>query len=201
MNKFRIEILLIFLPALLIILPSIVSAKSAEGSAALARKIAGEGMVLLENNGALPIQKGAMASVFGINQIQYYKVGTGSGSVDSEYSINLLTGLRNNKNIKVNEDLAAIYEKYSQTETEAAKNRQDGRGGMGAGPGMPSATVSEMPLNDATVSNAAKKSKIAIVAFSRLSGEGTDRTATKGDYYLTDQEEDILARTDRKSVV
>jgi beta-glucosidase-like glycosyl hydrolase len=178
----------------MLILPSIVSAKSAEGSTALARKVAGEGMVLLENNGALPVKKGDMVSVFGIGQVQYYKVGTGSGSVNSDYSINLLTGLRNNKNIKVNEELAAIYENYNQSGTDAAKSKQGDPGGMGGGPGMPSVTVSEMPLDNAIVSNAAKKSKTAIVTFSRLSGEGSDRTVTKGDYYLTDLEEDMLSK-------
>jgi beta-glucosidase len=177
-----------------VILPTIVIAKSAEGSASLARKIAVEGMVLLENNGSLPVKKGEMVSVFGIGQIQYNKVGTGSGSVDSEYSINLLTGLRNNKGIKVNEELAGIYEKYNQSETDAAKSKQGGPGGMGGGPGIPSVTVAEMPLDDAIISNAAKKTKTAIVTFSRLSGEGADRTAKKGDYYLTDLEEDMLSK-------
>lgn len=195
MCKSKIELIFTILSlCFILILPSIVSAKSAEGSAALARKIAGEGMVLLENNGALPVIKGETVALFGIGQIQYYKVGTGSGSVDSEYSINLLTGLRNNKDIKVNEKLAAIYEKYNQSETDVAKSKQGAPGGMGGGPGMPSVTVPEMPLNDAVVTNAAKKSKTAIITFARLSGEGSDRTATKGDYYLTDLEEDILAK-------
>lgn len=193
MHRSRIEIIFTLSLVLMFMLPVTCSAKSAEGSAALARKIAGEGMVLLENNGALPVKKGDTVSVFGIGQIQYYKVGTGSGSVDSEYSINLLTGLRNNKNIKVNEELAALYEKYYRSETDASKNSQGGPGGMGGGPGMPSMTISEMPLDDAIVSAAAAKSKTAIVTFARLSGEGSDRTATKGDYYLTDPEEDILA--------
>ena len=194
MCKFKYGIaIVIFTIFSVIILPAICSAKSAEGSTALARKVACEGMVLLENNGALPVKKDETVSVFGIGQIQYYKVGTGSGSVNSEYSIDLLTGLRNNKDIKVNEELAGIYEKYKQSVLNAPKSDAGGPGG-GGGPGVPSVTVTEMPLDNAMVSAAAKKSKTAIIAIARLSGEGSDRTATKGDYYLTDQEEDILAK-------
>ena len=46
---------------------------------ALSRKVAGEGMVLLENNGILPLKEGTTVSLFGIGSIDYVKGGGGSG--------------------------------------------------------------------------------------------------------------------------
>ena len=42
-----------------------------------ARSVVSEGCVLLENNGTLPLEKGAVVSIFGRIQTHYYKSGTG----------------------------------------------------------------------------------------------------------------------------
>ena len=49
---------------------------------ALSRKIATEGMVLLENNGLLPFKKGTKVALFGVGTLEYIKGGGGSGKVD-----------------------------------------------------------------------------------------------------------------------
>ena len=43
----------------------------------LSRKTAGEGMVLLENNGLLPFKQGTTVALFGIGSIDYVKGGGG----------------------------------------------------------------------------------------------------------------------------
>ena len=48
---------------------------------ASARAVA-EGVVLLKNDGALPLKKGGEAAVFGRIQLHYYKSGTGSGGME-----------------------------------------------------------------------------------------------------------------------
>ena len=57
--------------------------------AALARRTAAEGCVLLENReGALPLKKGAKTAVFGRAAFNYYKSGLGSGGlVNTRYTI------------------------------------------------------------------------------------------------------------------
>ena len=53
--------------------------------AALARRTAAEGCVLLENReGALPLKKGAKTAVFGRAAFNYYKSGLGSGPLCCE---------------------------------------------------------------------------------------------------------------------
>ena len=56
--------------------------------AALARRTAAEGCVLLENReGALPLKKGAKTAVFGRAAFNYYKSGLGSGGlVNTRYT-------------------------------------------------------------------------------------------------------------------
>ena len=55
--------------------------------AALARRTAAEGCVLLENReGALPLKKGAKTAVFGRAAFNYYKSGLGSGG-SGQYKI------------------------------------------------------------------------------------------------------------------
>ena len=45
---------------------------------ALSRKVAGEGMVLLENNGILPLKENTTVALFGIGSLDYVKGGGGS---------------------------------------------------------------------------------------------------------------------------
>ena len=57
---------------------------------AAARAAVAEGIVLLENNGALPLKKNENLAVFGRIQEHYYKSGTGSGgmvNVDKVWNI------------------------------------------------------------------------------------------------------------------
>ena len=53
-----------------------------EKYAELARRVAAEGSVLLRNeDGVLPLQKGQRVSIFGRTQFEHYKSGTGSGGM------------------------------------------------------------------------------------------------------------------------
>jgi len=156
-----------------------------EGFAEFARKVAAEGAVLLKNEGqVLPIKEGERVSVFGRIQINYYRSGTGSGgSVNVAYTTNLLDGLRSKKKIKVNEDLAAVYEKWIE------ENPFDnGGGGWAAEPWH----QKEMPLTDELVSEAREKSDKAIVVIGRTAGEDKDNAPVPGSYLLTEEEKDML---------
>ena len=79
----------------------------------LCREVAAEGTVMLKNdNNVLPLTKDRVVSVFGRVQKDYFYVGYGSGGdVNAPYKVSLIDGMRNNENITVNEELAAVYEK------------------------------------------------------------------------------------------
>ncbi|MFL0267734.1 glycoside hydrolase family 3 C-terminal domain-containing protein [Candidatus Clostridium radicumherbarum] len=149
-----------------------VKAVSAPGNIELSRKIATEGMVLLENHGALPIAKGQSVALFGSGQINFQKGGGGSGNVNVDYVVNLLQGMENKAKdgkISVYKPLADAYSSYI----------------AGGGKG-------EMSLTDDQVKAVATNAKTAIVTISRYSSEGSDKTAAKGDYYLSDAEAKLL---------
>lgn len=61
----------------------------------IARKAAAEGIVLLENNGVLPLQPGAKIALYGFGARYTVKGGTGSGSVNNRSNVNIDEGLRN----------------------------------------------------------------------------------------------------------
>ncbi|MDT8717110.1 glycoside hydrolase family 3 C-terminal domain-containing protein [Clostridium sp. 19966] len=155
-----------------------------KGFPEFSRKVAAEGAVLLKNQEQnLPIKEEKI-SIFGRIQVNYYRSGTGSGgSVNVEYTTNLLDSLRSKKKIEVNEELAAIYEKWIE------ENPFDnGGGGWAAEPWH----QKEMPLSDEIVSQARKKSEKAIVVIGRTAGEDQDNADAPGSYQLTEEEKDML---------
>ncbi|SMF92188.1 beta-glucosidase [Paenibacillus uliginis N3/975] len=156
-----------------------------EGFAEFSRRVAAEGAVLLKNEGqVLPIQKNENVSVFGRTQVNYYRSGTGSGgSVHVTHTTNLLGGLRNKKNITINEELAAVYEKWIE------QNPFDnGGGGWAAEPWH----QKDMPLSDELVSAARNKSDKAIIVIGRTAGEDQDNANEPGSYQLTVEEKAML---------
>lgn len=156
-----------------------------EGFAEFSRKVAAEGAVLLRNEGqALPLKNNENVAIFGRIQVNYYRSGTGSGgSVNVAYTTNLLDGLRSKKNIAVNEELAAVYEKWIE------QNPFDnGGGGWAAEPWH----QKEMPLTDELVREARSKSDKAIVVIGRTAGEDQDNADEPGSYQLTPEEKTML---------
>ncbi len=149
----------------------------------LCRQIGAEGIVMLKNNNnTLPLDKSRTVSVFGRVQRDFFYVGYGSGGdVNAPYKISLIEGLRANKNITVNENLAAVYENW-------CKENPVDDGFWGHWP----MCYDEMPVTNALAAEAAQESDTAIVVIGRAAGEDRENTLTKGSYYLTDEEHAML---------
>lgn len=146
----------------------------------LIRKAGAEGAVLLKNNKVLPIKDEAV-SVFGRCQRDYFYVGYGSGGdVNQPYEVNLIDGLKNN-GVNVNTELADIYEDWCQKNPVL-------HGWWGHWP----MNYPEMKLNNDIVKNARAKSEVAVVVIGRAAGEDRENKLTKGSYYLTDVEINML---------
>lgn len=151
-----------------------------------ARQTVAEGCVLLKNdNNALPLNNGCRVSVFGRMQAHYYKSGTGSGGmVNVSRVVSILDGLREDKDIVINEELAAVYAEWEKT------NPYDNGIGWGAEPW----SQAEMPLDDKTVSAAAASSDAAVVIIGRTAGEDMDSKNEEGGYLLTSLEKQMLRK-------
>ncbi|NEW07901.1 beta-glucosidase [Paenibacillus sp. SYP-B3998] len=156
-----------------------------EGFAEFSRTVAAEGAVLLKNEGqVLPLRNGENISIFGRTQVNYYRSGTGSGgSVHVSYTTNLLDGLRSKKNLTVNEELAAVYEKWIE------QNPFDDGGKVWAAEPW---NQKEMPLTDEQVSKARSQSSKAVVVIGRTAGEDQDNADAPGSYQLTADEQAML---------
>ena len=152
----------------------------------LCRDAGTEGIIMLKNEGALPLRRGERVSVFGRCQKEYYRSGTGSGgAVNVEYTTNLIDGLRKQREINVNEELARLYEEWI---TEHPFD--DGNGEWGKEPWH----QQEMEIEDDLARSAGAQSDKAIIVIGRTAGEDQDNAPKSGSYYLTETEKDILRK-------
>ncbi|MCI8360768.1 MAG: hypothetical protein HFE86_05455 [Clostridiales bacterium] len=145
-----------------------------EAHISLSRQAAGEGMVLLENNGARPIPEQETVAIFGCGQIRFQKGGGGSGDVDTLYVHSLLDGMR----MKEAEGKLTVYAPLAEAYTAYTKEHEEG----------------EMPLEAADVKQAARRAQTAAVTITRYSAEGWDRNSGKGDFLLSEDERDMLQK-------
>ncbi len=148
-----------------------------------ASKAVSEGIVMLKNDGVLPLKQEDEVALFGRIQLHYYKSGTGSGGmVNVSHVVTIPEALRQGG--KINEELFGIYDEWDSA------HPFDFGEGWGAEPWC----QEEMPLTDEIVQNAAKTSSTAIVIIGRTAGEEMDNSEKKGAFLLTDTEEDMLRR-------
>ncbi|MDE7230933.1 MAG: glycoside hydrolase family 3 C-terminal domain-containing protein [Oscillospiraceae bacterium] len=149
-----------------------------------ARETVAEGIVLLENNDALPLDKNENLAVFGRIQSNYYKSGTGSGGmVNVERVYGIPEGLRE-CGISLNEELSAVYAEWEK----------DHPFNKGVGWGGEPWSQEEMPISDELAARAAEKSAAALCIIGRTAGEEQDQTDSEGSYRLTETELDMLKK-------
>ena len=157
--------------------------------AALARKAAAEGCVLLKNDReTLPLKKGDKVAVFGRMAFHYYKSGLGSGGlVNTRYVVSILDALRKCKEISLDENLLKIYEDWIK------EHPYD----EGKGWGLVPWSQEEMPLTTEML-EAAADDDVALVIIGRTAGEDQDNTDEPGSFQLTDTEKDLIEKVSRK---
>lgn len=156
----------------------------------LARKAAAEGMVLLKNdNNLLPLKKGSKIAIYGVGAGKTVKGGTGSGDVNERESVSIAEGLKNAGFIITTEQWIKNYDKKYETARMAWRdeilrksNTEDTVEFFNTYSTMPF----KMPIGDDISKTEAD---VAIFVLSRIAGEGADRLADKGDYYLSNEEE------------
>lgn len=148
-----------------------------------ARAVSG-GVVMLKNDGALPLKKGGTAAVFGRIQLHYYKSGTGSGGMVNVSKVVGITDGLLECGYKLDEKLLDTYREWDEAHPF---DRGEGWGGEPW-------SQKEMPLTDEIVNGAASRADAAIVIIGRTAGEEMDNKPEKGAFLLSDLEEDMLKR-------
>lgn len=164
----------------------------ADGISLTCRQVAAEGIVLLKNDGALPLEKGQRVAVFGRCQLDYFCVGYGSGGdVKAPYKVSFADAMLScaeNGDISYDERLFATYKRWT---SRPANEKDDGVWGHWP------MSYPEMKLSEALVQAAAKNNDVAIVVIGRAAGEDRENKLAKGSYYLTDRETDMLDKVTR----
>ncbi|MCM3727219.1 glycoside hydrolase family 3 C-terminal domain-containing protein [Neobacillus cucumis] len=161
--------------------------------AMLARKAASEGMVLLKNKErALPINKNKKIALFGNTQIETIKGGNGSGDVNAAYTVSIAEGLKE-AGYQINQELLSKYKTYidSLRQQEPYKIKPHP---WGEDFGKLAPVIPEKPLQESEITAASKDTDLGIIVIGRNSGEAEDRKVVKGDYLLSDAEQDMISR-------
>jgi len=164
----------------------------------LAGQIAAEGTVLLKNDGVLPLQKGAKICLFGLGAGDFLFGGGGSGRVFTEKLITLAQGLEaaaDRGEIGFFKPLVDFYttEVNKVFDTARAQYPNDMEYMV-----WRRCTQLQLPVLPEELYQQAKAfGDTAVFCLSRYSSEGDtggDRKGTKGDFYLWDEEKELLDR-------
>ena len=154
--------------------------------AAVTRQSAVEGMVLLENNGVLPLASEiSRVALFGTTSYDFIAGGTGSGNVNRAYTVSLLEGLRN-AGYAIDAELEKTYTKYIKEETERLNPKSDDPMAMF----MPKIRAGEFVPSARLLDKMVRTNDVAIITLGRNSGEFLDRKVA--DFTLTEQESGMI---------
>jgi beta-glucosidase len=158
------------------------------GHAQVARKAAGEAMVLLRNeDNTLPVKTGQKVALYGISAIDFVAGGTGSGNVNKAYVVNMKEGLEN-AGFTVDQALMNYYQAtMAMTAATSALTANPNARGFGFG----SAKAAEVAIPSAAITNEARNNDVAVIVIGRNAGEGADRKMID-DFDLTTIERELI---------
>ncbi len=151
-----------------------------------ARRAAADGMVLLKNEGALPIDKDCTVALFGIASYQAFKIGWGSGDMMAQKNVQIDEALREaGYTIESTSDavnkawIEAHFEEYQRVNRNWAEW---------------TFRFNEIDMPTDTIKTSSKNADVAIVSIGRCSGEADDLKNEEGFYKLHSDETSIIKR-------
>lgn len=141
-----------------------VSEENVASATQLCEDIADEGIVLLDNDGTLPMAKNSKLNVFGWASTNPCYGGTGSGALSDAYpTVTLLEGLTN-AGFELNTELSDFYTSYRADRPVVGMFSQDWT--------LPEPEAAQ--YTDEMMNNAKAFSDTALVVITRVGGEGAD---------------------------
>ena len=140
------------------------SAETVANSKEAIQKVGEEGLVLVKNNGLLPLTgEGRALNVFGWGSTNPIFGGTGSGSSDASTAVGILQSLKD-AGFTTNEELTKLYTDYRADRPVIDMHSQDWT--------LPEPTADA--YTDAVMSQAKGFSDTAVIVISRSGGENAD---------------------------
>lgn len=161
----------------------------------IARRAAAEGIVLLKNDGVLPLKKDVKTALYGGGAVSTIKGGTGSGDVNEREVVSIYQGFMDAgirlTNLNWLEEYARIYrqarEDWRLEILDAAAENPEKKFFQ-----IYSTHVFRMPAGSAIQEEQVKAADVVFYVISRTAGESADRFLEPGDYYLTKAEKTDL---------
>lgn len=157
-----------------------------EAHAAITRQSAAEGMVLLKNEGALPLSQGQNVALLGVTSYEFIAGGTGSGDVNEAYTVSLEEGLQNT-GFSINQSAKNAYQAHRDANPEGFVKPE----GMDVifSPYDPP----EMNFTPTELQEIVSSSDVGVLTIGRNSGEGGDR-AEVDDFLLSALEQELITK-------
>ena len=166
------------------------SAENLKAHAQVVREVGADGIVLLKNNGVLPIAKSQMpnaksVALFGCTSYDWISGGSGFGGTSvGHYTVSLIEGMRS-AGYEVYKPLIGLYTKHIADEEK--RLFPDGRPPFSL---LPPARAEEKQFTADELDAAIAGSDVAIISLGRKSGEAADRS--EADFYLKDGEKQLI---------
>ena len=153
-----------------------------QAHAALSRQVASEGMVLLKNDGVLPLKNVETVDLYGNTSYRFISGGTGSGKVNAAYTVSLKDGLRD-AGYKMDSYLDNLY--MSWLAYYDALRAEESYTILNPAPPVPELSISREKLFARTPGD------VAVITIGRNAGEATDRKIP-ADFDLSADETALL---------
>jgi len=157
--------------------------------AEVARKAAEESIILLKNEGTLPLNGNEKVALYGVTSVDFVGIGTGSGEVNTTHITNMQEAMREPSfsyigAFTLDEDLAEFYRQYVAYQQSLEKMEKTNR--------WKNRNIrEEVPISAKAIRLQALNNDVAVVVIGRNAGEGTDRTL-KDDFELSATERELL---------
>ncbi len=164
---------------------------------AQARALAGECVVLLENDGTLPLRPGKIA-LYGSGARNTIRGGTGSGDVNTRSDVNIQQGLENAGFTVTTggwldrQDVRHRKARQDYVEWIPRFAKEQGITPFLVTFSYPFQVIAPEEITDEDI--AASDTDTAVYVISRTAGEGADRRVKRGDYLLYDEEKTQLEK-------
>ena len=152
--------------------------------AQVVREVGADGIVLLKNNGILPLT-GKRVALFGCTSYDWISGGSGFGGTSiGHYTVSLVEGMRS-AGYEVYKPLISLYTKHIADEEK--RLFPNGRPQFSL---QPPARAEEKQLTAEEMDAAIAGSDVAIISIGRKSGEAADRS--EADFYLKEGEKQLI---------
>ena len=149
--------------------------------AAIARKAAEESIILLKNEGCLPMKGNEKVALYGISSVDFVGIGTGSGWVNTEHIANMQEAMTE-AGFTLDENLADYYRLCYATQSATEKMN----GSSIDKRHRPESTVTAQAIERQATAN-----DVAVFVLGRVAGEGADRVVPE-DFELSAIEREML---------